>query len=66
MTHCWQGKGDWIAETFGENSPEYDAFVDERWSEGGCDSTCLLEKGHDGPHEFTPDNQIRVSFSESQ
>ena len=26
------------------------------------DSTCLLERGHKEPHDFTPDSEIEVSF----
>lgn len=26
-------------------------------------STCMLLSGHDGPHEFTPDNKIGVHFA---
>ena len=37
------------------------------WEDGGEEigSTCLLPDGHDGPHEFTPDSEIMVTFSES-
>jgi len=37
------------------------------WEDGPTDdnwtgSTCMLWDGHRGPHEFTPDNQIGISF----
>jgi|KBSSwiStaDraftv2_1062776.scaffolds.fasta_scaffold00399_23 hypothetical protein len=32
---------------------------------GEMSETCMLEAGHDGPHEWTPDDQIRVSFPEA-
>lgn len=32
------------------------------WEDGG-DTTCMLVKEHDGPHEFTPDSQITVSLA---
>lgn len=28
----------------------------------GCSTTCMLEDGHACPHEWTRDDQIRVSF----
>lgn len=35
------------------------------WEDGG-DSTCLLPDGHDGPHEFTLDSDIWVTFIEDR
>lgn len=41
------------------------------WEEGpyyfdrGCGSTCLLPDGHDGDHEFTPDDEIAIVFREA-
>jgi hypothetical protein len=26
-------------------------------------STCMLLDGHDGPHEFTPDDEITIEFA---
>lgn len=31
------------------------------WADGNG-STCLLIKGHEGPHEFTPDENIQLTF----
>jgi hypothetical protein len=31
--------------------------------EDGCGSTCMLPDGHDGPHEFTPDDQIVIRLA---
>lgn len=28
----------------------------------GQSYTCLLEDGHDGEHEWTPDGEIRIKF----
>ncbi len=53
--HCW-------ADAWGDHevgSPEYLA-ARLAWPRGG---TCLLPDGHDGPHEFTPDDQIFVIFA---
>lgn len=32
-------------------------------AEDGCGTTCMLLDGHDGPHEWTRDDQIRASFA---
>ena len=32
------------------------------WKDGG-DPTCMLAEGHDGPHRFTPDNEIMVAMT---
>ncbi len=59
MAHCWKGKCEWAAETFGENSPEH---IDARY---GKDSpaTCMLPDDHEGSHEWTWDGDITVEFS---
>lgn len=33
--------------------------------EDGHGSTCMLPDGHDGPHEFVPDNEIIIRFTGS-
>lgn len=38
------------------------------WADGpltddGCSTTCMLVRDHDGPHEWTRDDQIGVRFS---
>ncbi len=50
--HCW------------EDGPR--TYIDDTWDECGTGSTCLLPDGHDGDHEFTPDDQITVSFAARQ
>lgn len=56
MTHCWKGLAEWCQETHGEESTAYwDALHGEPM-------TCILEHGHAGPHEWTPDANIRISF----
>jgi hypothetical protein len=32
----------------------------------GCTGTCLLESGHEGEHEFTPDSDIRLTFGRQE
>jgi hypothetical protein len=54
MTHCWKDRREWIEETCGFHSPEHLATYNEPGA------TCLLEDGHEGPHEWTPDEGITV------
>jgi len=64
VNHCWKGKREWIEETQGVGSPEWCAIVGDYYSdEPYHDATCLLPAGHDGPHDFTPDEEIMVSFA---
>ena len=32
-------------------------------TEDGCGTTCMLLLGHDGPHEWTRDDRIVISFA---
>lgn len=32
-------------------------------TDDGCSTTCMLLDGHDGPHEWTRDDNITVSFA---
>lgn len=50
IVHCW--------EEYREETGEFDGFwpVEKAYS-------CLLENGHDGPHEFTADSDIMVHFA---
>lgn len=39
------------------------------WEDGpladdGCPQTCMLPADHDGPHEWTRDDQILITFPE--
>jgi hypothetical protein len=54
--HCWKDQREHVEETEGQGSEAWTAT----WVDG--DGTCMLAAGHDGPHEFTPDDQIGVSF----
>ncbi len=40
-----------------------DSWNDELWGEEPR-SSCLLEGGHRGPHEWTPDSEIVLEFAE--
>ena len=54
IPHCWVSKSDQVE--FG--SKEWD----EIFAYGGCDASCMLLEGHEGPHMFVPDNEIGVEF----
>ena len=54
--HCWKDQLEDAEERFGVGSDEWAAAYD---SPGG---TCMLSDGHDGPHEFTSDDRVVVSF----
>ena len=56
MSHCWAD--------YHEQFP----FGSHEWAEHYLDTsaTCLLQEGHDGPHEWTPDDQIVVTFPEAE
>jgi len=55
--HCWKDKGDWIAEKHGVSSDEWIHFMMT-----GESATCMLEKDHQGEHQWTSDEDITVSF----
>lgn len=52
VLHCWAGNMDDLE------------FGSEEWAEamGKPSGTCMLESGHSGPHDFTPDSDIEVEF----
>ena len=55
VLHCWAGKLDGL-----EAGTEAWAEAYHREFEG--EGTCMLERGHGGPHEFWPDGDIGVEF----
>lgn len=57
ILHCW-ADGPSLLEWMEANP---DADVEEYMG-----STCMLEKGHDGPHEFTPDDRIGITFASAE
>lgn len=54
--HCWMGRLEHAEETYGPSSDEALRAFDEP-------GTCMLPDGHAGPHEFTPDDQITITFA---
>ena len=57
VAHCWTGKTEYMHDKYGYGSNEHVAALQE-----DHDSTCMLEHGHGGDHEFVPDNQIVATF----
>lgn len=70
--HCWKDKGEWIEETYGRWSDEHIEHEQQRYQAYENDDvehpggTCMLPKGHDGPHVFTSDDDIVIDFGESE
>ena len=56
--HCWKDKLEHTIERYGWGSDEYCTVLDSD------DGTCMLADGHDGPHIFTPDDQIIIEFTD--
>jgi len=42
---------------------EVHCWEDGPQTEDGCSTTCMLIGGHEGPHEWTRDDQIGISFA---
>lgn len=55
MVHCWASKCDVVGWE------EFYSHLEEDNPEG-IDSTCLLEDGHEGPHEWVRDDRFGVEF----
>jgi hypothetical protein len=52
--HCWHGHRDDLEP----GTREYE----RSWAMYPDGATCMLPNGHAGPHEYTPDDEITVSF----
>jgi len=57
--HCWTDKGEWVTNEYGMDSDE----MMDAWFHP---ATCMLAHGHDGPHEWTLDEDITVAFKEKE
>jgi len=57
MVHCWKLKSEYMAEIYGEDSEEYIKAL-------ANDGICLLPDGHEGPHEFVPEDEVVIRFGE--
>lgn len=54
--HCWAG----YRESLDCNDLRQAELWIASWDAG--DATCMLPADHLGPHEWTPDDEIRVEF----
>ena len=55
--HCWKDEKEWLAKVYGEDSKKYlDA------EKQGVSRVCMLEDGHDGPHEWTSYDDVVIYF----
>jgi hypothetical protein len=61
MSRCWLGKSDYYETLYGWLSPEHSAV----YLAADVDSTCMLDDGHTGPHEWTRDDRMGVTFPEA-
>lgn len=61
IVHCWTNYGEWLQETYGYLSERHVAYLAD---EDGPRRTCMLPEGHRGPHEWTNDTDITVTFKE--
>jgi len=53
--HCWADK-----------ASQYEIGTEE-WVDAVVNSaTCLLPDGHDGPHEWTPDEEFEIEFADME
>lgn len=60
VLHCWADYTEHVIKQHGFGSEQYvDAVLD-----GGA--TCMRERGHDGDHEWTPDEDIGITFEGSE
>ena len=55
---CWTDYDEWL-RTVGR-----DDEADERLSAQAIGATCFLPNEHRGPHEWTPDSEIAITFIE--
>lgn len=58
MTHCWE-EGPSICK---ECRKECEYLCEAHPEGSTVGSSCMLEQGHDGEHEFMPDDEITIQF----
>jgi hypothetical protein len=62
MTHCWAGYQEEIERLYGYGTEAYwKAHL--RYPDN---ATCLLPDGHTGPHEWTDDGEVMISFAPTE
>lgn len=61
VLHCWAGRYEVESEGLEWGSAAWaELWIATHEDNGGA--TCMLEAGHEGPHEWTPDGEITVEF----
>jgi len=60
MKHCWKDEHTHITETHGIGSEEWQV------SFARIGGACLLRDGHEGPHVFTPDKDIKIELMKEE
>ena len=56
VVHCWKDRLEWAEEHYGVGSKAW------KIASGAPSASCMLPDGHDGPHEWVEDKQIKVKF----
>jgi len=56
MNHCWEDKAEYIRENYGKTDAYYYAIEHN--------GTCMLEAGHEEPHDFIADENLVIDFNE--
>lgn len=57
MNHCWKDYREWLVEQGREYSDEHIATYHDG------NKTCLAADGHDGDHEWIPDDDIVIKLA---
>lgn len=63
--HCWMGLTEWLegegVEPYSDEWLRRMLAIEELRGEGSS-YTCMLEDGHEGPHEWTNDSDIFLTL----
>ena len=61
MIHCWESYGAWLEKNDPVKYQERVADLYREWPTE-LEAMCMLEDGHEGPHEWVPAQNITVTF----
>ena len=59
IAHCWESLD--VSDLYGKEEKTLSKVEREMLCRDKS-ATCLLQDGHDGPHEWTLDDEIEVTF----
>lgn len=62
MMRCWTDREEWLEATYGPLSDEYLDVHATAVLNNSPHEICMLEAGHEGPHQWVPDDQIVIRF----